>query len=50
MTEATDKCDECGEDKPDTKERLNPFLDEIHNEKVMQKLCDDCFQMWCDEI
>ena len=36
------KCRDCRETKKDVKERLCPYLLEIHNKEVVVVICDDC--------
>lgn len=48
MTDKTEdktmKCEMCGEEKPDAKECVDPFLREINDEYVERILCYDCYE------
>ena len=44
------KCDDYYEDKEDTKETICPYAEEIHEEKIECKLCDDCYYERCMDI
>ena len=44
------RCELCGQIKPDTQRRLDPFLEDVHNERVWRNICDACFQERLDEI
>jgi len=44
------KCDNCGESKKDVEEDWDPFLLEIHDEKVSMKLCRNCYQERINDI
>ena len=43
-------CSQCGEVKPDVKERLDPYEEDVMGDTVIRLLCDDCYNMLCDEI
>jgi len=44
------RCDKCGNVKPDVQRRVDPYTQEIDNEKVEMNLCDDCTQQRTDDI
>ncbi len=35
-------CDQCGKDKPDVKERLDPYEEDVNNREVLRNLCRNC--------
>jgi hypothetical protein len=37
------KCEDCGKEKPDVKETICPYAEEICEEKIPATLCDDCY-------
>lgn len=37
-----EKCQDCGKEKDDVRERACPFAEEIRDEIVMVVICDDC--------
>lgn len=43
-------CDDCKEDKKDTKETTCPYMEDIHGESVDCKLCDSCEHERCMDI
>ena len=36
-------CDDCDKESEDVSECYCPFAEEIHDEKVSCKLCNDCY-------
>ncbi len=44
------ECRRCGKMKPDVTYVANPYDQDIHNEIVMEWLCNDCYQEYCDDI
>ena len=45
-----EKCEDCGKEKPDVNVTNCPFTEEIHQELLEVKICDDCYQFRCDAI
>ncbi|MFJ6382987.1 hypothetical protein ACIQI7_23665 [Kitasatospora sp. NPDC092039] len=45
-----ESCDYCDEAKPDVTVRVDPFDLEINDREWVRPLCDDCYQLRCDEI
>lgn len=43
-------CEFCDKEKPDVEERVDPFAFELHNEEWRVLICDDCYQIRCDDI
>ncbi len=37
------KCGVCKKKKADVRSRPDPFMQEIHEEKIIRNYCDDCF-------
>ena len=43
-------CNHCGKAKVDTVYRHDPYLADIEGIEVMMWLCDECYDVLCDEI
>ena len=43
-------CDDCKEAKPDVVERPCPYVEDIHGEIELVEICDNCYDLRCDEI
>ena len=41
-TQAPVTCSECQQDKPDVRERVDPFEEDVNNRAVFRALCDAC--------
>ncbi len=50
MKKGTKKCDICGEYKKDTTVTYNPYVYELENEKIYQKICDDCHDQLVEDV
>ncbi len=37
------ECDVCGKQKPDVILRIDPFMEEIHDQRVVRMLCKACY-------
>ena len=44
------KCDSCHKEKDDVKEVVDPYYQDVHGEKIMMKLCDNCYEISSDDI
>lgn len=38
------RCEDCGENKPDVEEVLDPYERDVKRREVWVKLCDDCYR------
>lgn len=36
------KCDDCGQEKPDVQERICGYYEELYNEEYEETVCDEC--------
>ena len=43
-------CDYCKQEKPDVKETFDPFHLEINDEEILVNLCNECYQIACEDI
>jgi hypothetical protein len=43
-------CSQCHQSKPDVRERVDPYEQDVNNRTVRRKLCDDCEALLEDEI
>ena len=43
-------CGHCGARKGDVQMRVNPYLEDVEGETVLQPLCDKCAELLADEI
>ena len=50
MIENVLTCDDCKETALDVKETTCPYAEDIHAERIDVKLCDNCYELRCDEI
>ena len=44
------ECDSCHKDKPDVELVVDPYVEDVHNEKVERYLCDECYKDRIDGI
>ena len=44
------KCDDCGEEKEDVKDTFCPYQEDVCDNNVEVKLCDDCYHERCMDI
>ena len=44
------KCEICGEDKADTKIRLDPFMYDLYDLEIVKAICNECYGGLLDDI
>jgi hypothetical protein len=44
------RCSHCKRKKRDVRRRLDPFLEEVHGEKVYKNLCNACDEAISEDI
>lgn len=43
-------CERCHKTSSDVVVRPDPYMKVVENEEVKRALCDDCYDLLCDEI
>lgn len=43
-------CEHCRERSFTTVQRANPFVADVHNEELMEDICDQCYTELCNDI